>query len=65
LSDVEFIKGGAIALIGAAIFFVAFNGHIHGRGQGLLTMLVLLGLGSIAYGLWGQIKDTFNRILNR
>lgn len=55
--DRDFINTGFLVLIAAAIILGVFGIPTHARGQGLLTVAVLVGIGAIAFGIWGRIKD--------
>lgn len=65
VSDGQFIRLGFLILSLGVILLGIFGPPIHGRGQGMLTIFILLGIGAIAFGFWGRIKDKFNKIRNR
>eukprot|EP01136_Pigoraptor_vietnamica_P026802 Opistho-1_new@82255 len=54
-SDDQFLKIGGV-MIFFWIAIVSLAGYPdHGRGRGMLTMLLLIGIGTLGYGIYGRM----------
>lgn len=57
VSDGEFRHMGGLVLVLVLFFLVIFGLPSHSRGQGMLAVLVLLGIGAIGFGVYGRLKN--------